>query len=236
MRARWGFTTKADGSFAIPVEGQTSEITAHAARWRSVTGAETTWLRQEHGTTVVHVTRPGEHVGAVADASVTDVPHAALSVITADCAPVVFIGMRSVGVAHAGWKGLTAGILENTAAALFSMGESPQTLSAYIGPCISASRYEFGSDDLATVAAQLGNTVRSVDVDGRPALDIAAAVRAALAHVDVTLVAGPDGCTATDAHTWWSWRARREHQRQGAWIVLDGTDCPDGTDDFGRHR
>lgn len=81
-----------------------------------------------------------------ADAMVTDRPGIALGVLTADCAPVLFWGMRPagpvIGAAHAGWKGAIGGVLEATVAAMERYGADRKTIRAGIGPCISQSSYE----------------------------------------------------------------------------------------------
>ena len=70
-----------------------------------------TWLRQVHGADVVVVTEPGGCAGAVADGAVTAVPEAVLALHTADCAPVVVVGDGALGMAHAGWRGIVAGVI-----------------------------------------------------------------------------------------------------------------------------
>src|SRR3954470_18110368 len=97
------------------------QITSHAdGDFTDVTrfGADTTWLRQVHGSTVVTVTHPGEHAGAEADAAITRAPNAKLAVRTADCVPIVLEGDGVIGVVHAGWRGLAAGIVRATVAAM----------------------------------------------------------------------------------------------------------------------
>ena len=96
--------------------------------------AEPTWLTQVHGTGVVDAgALPGADGAPVADASVTDRPGPVCAVLTADCLPVLFCtrdGSR-VGAAHAGWRGLSAGVLEATLAAL---GHPPAEVLAWLGP------------------------------------------------------------------------------------------------------
>ncbi|WCO65216.1 laccase domain-containing protein [Iamia majanohamensis] len=181
-----------------------------------------TWLRQVHGAEVVTVTRPGEHAGATADAAVTAVPGAALAVGTADCVPVVLVADGAVGVAHAGWRGLVAGVVGATAGALDALGHPARR--AVIGPCIRPADYEFGADDLDRVAARWGDGVRATTRAGRPALDVVAGVRAALAEVGVTDVADDGLCTAADPGRWFSHRARADPGRMAtvAWLEDDG--------------
>ncbi len=210
------FTDAADGSFAI------AEPEADLARRRrAVTTHPVTWLTQEHGTEVVEVTVPGDAAGETADAAVTAVPGAALAVITADCAPVLLASPHAVGAVHAGWRGLAAGVVTEAVAALAGYGDGPVT--AWLGPCIRARCYEFGAGDLDQVAETLGPTVRARTAWGTPALDVAAAVRAALAAAGVDDVIDTGVCTACSS-THFSHRARADTGRQAAFIWLsEGT-------------
>ncbi|HXH56444.1 polyphenol oxidase family protein [Iamia sp.] len=177
-----------------------------------------TWLRQVHGAEVVTVTEPGGQAGAEADAAVTSVPGAVLAVTTADCVPVVLLADDGVGVVHAGWRGLVAGVVRAAVTALADLGHPPTR--AVIGPCIRAARYEFGTNDLEGVAARWGDTVRATTPAGTPALDMVAGVRAALAEAGVTDVDDGGLCTAADAERFWSFRARGETGRVAtiAWL------------------
>jgi YfiH family protein len=189
-----------------------------AARRRAVVALPWTWMRQVHGPEVLTVTRPGEHAGAEADAAVTAVPEAAVAVHTADCVPVVLLADGAVGVAHAGWRGLLAGVVGRTAEAMGALGHPPTR--AVIGPCIRATSYEFGEHDLALVAARWGDAVRATTAAGTPALDVPAGVRAALAEVGVHDVVDDGLDTATDPVRFWSHRARAETGRMAtvAWL------------------
>jgi YfiH family protein len=191
-----------------------------AARRRAVVDLPWTWLRQVHGDDVVRVRAPGDGAGARADASVTDQAGCALAVLTADCAPVV-LGSREgpIGVAHAGWAGVAAGVLQRSVKELQALGASD--VSALVGPCIHAECYEFGDDDLARLADRYGAAVVGRTSGGRPALDLVAAVRAALAEADVADVDDVDVCTACSSEHY-SWRARREIERQAAVVWRDG--------------
>lgn len=174
------------------------------------------WLRQVHGAHVVVVTRPGEHAGAEADAAVTTVPGAVLAVQTADCAPILLEGPGAIGVVHAGWRGLVAGVIEAAATAMADLGAPPT--QATLGPCIRPRCYEFGEAELAEVAAAYGSSVRSTTAAGSPALDVAAGVAEACRRLGIALA--DDGtCTACSPHHF-SHRARGEAGRQAlvAWI------------------
>jgi YfiH family protein len=177
-----------------------------------------TWLRQVHGARVVRVAGPGDGAGARADAAVTAAPGCALAVLTADCAPVALASPEGVvGVAHAGWRGVLAGVLEATVAEMRAVGATD--VHAVVGPCVRPGCYAFGAVDLDEVAGRLGEEVRATTTAGDPALDLPAAVRGALARAGVDLgeVGDVGTCTACSPRHF-SWRARRDHQRQAAVI------------------
>ncbi|HZQ28874.1 MAG TPA: polyphenol oxidase family protein [Acidimicrobiales bacterium] len=177
-----------------------------------------TRLRQVHGAGVVVVEEPGGCSGQEADAAVTRVPGAHLAILTADCAPVALASAEGViGAAHAGWKGLTAGVLERTADAMRALGAT--TIEAALGPCVHPGCYEFAAADLDAVAARLGDGVRGRTSAGAPALDLPAGVRAALDRAGVTLVYEDPACTACSADLY-SWRARRDDARQAMVVWL----------------
>ena len=130
-------TDRHDGDFRI--DAPADEL---AELRRSVFDGEWTWLRQVHGSDVALVDSHGEHAGTDGDAAVTGLLGAVLCVQTADCVPVVVVGEHAVGVIHAGWRGLVAGVIDHSVEALRTIGSS--RLQAVIGPCIRPGHYEFG--------------------------------------------------------------------------------------------
>jgi YfiH family protein len=209
--ARARFTGRDEGDLGHGGAYVTEVSPEVGARRQAVLDLPWTWLRQVHGDTVVVVDGPGAGAGTRADAAVTSNDGCALAVLTADCAPVALASPEGVvGAAHAGWTGLGAGILERTLEAMRALGAS--TVAAVLGPCIGPECYEFGEEDLARVADRVGPEVRSRTADGRPALDLAAGVRTVLGREGVVL-ADRSVCTACTPG-YFSWRARREHERQ----------------------
>jgi YfiH family protein len=155
---------------------------------------EWVWLEQVHGAAVVHADGPPAGAVPVADASVATDTGLPLAVMTADCAPVVLACDDAVGIAHAGHRGLLAGILEATVDRLRTVGHGE--VRAFLGPCIRVERYEFGPADLAQLVAHFGDAVEGRTREGRPAFDLAAAVRLALARTGVASVEDSGVCTA----------------------------------------
>ncbi|MGH9280562.1 MAG: polyphenol oxidase family protein [Acidimicrobiales bacterium] len=185
-----------------------------AARRQAVVDLPWTWIRQVHGDTVVRADSPGASAGVTADAVVTAASGAAIAVLTADCAPVVLAGDEGVvGVAHAGWAGLEAGVVQQTVKEVRALGATG--VRALIGPCIRPECYAFGEDDLARLVDRYGPAVASRTAGGAPALDLAAGVRSALAEQGVDEVGDVEECTACSI-SYYSWRARRETARQAA--------------------
>ncbi len=231
--ARVAFTGRAEGdlgSLAERAPGGPSD--ACLERRRAVVDRPWTWLRQVHGARVVTVERPGGGAGEEADALVTSATGAALAVLVADCAPVLLAtdDGRVVAAAHAGWRGLCAGVLDATVEAMRTVASpavrrgraapEPRLLGA-LGPCIHAECYEFSPPDLDRAAAALGEEVLATTADGRPALDVPAAVVAALGRLGVEVDTTASSCTACDPEgRWYSHRARREVERQAGvvWV------------------
>jgi len=166
------------------------------------------------------VRHPGDRAGDEADALVTSVAGAPLAVQVADCAPVALVSAEGVvGAVHGGWRGLASGVVASALDLMHAAGAGD--VSAVIGPCIRSECYEFGAADLDAVAARLGDGVRARTTGGRPALDVPAAVRAALHAAGVTRVEDTEVCTACSAEHW-SHRRSRDAERQALVVWRDG--------------
>ena len=173
-----------------------------------------TWLRQVHGAGVVVVTGPGRCRGQEGDAAVTACAGTGLAVLTADCAPVALSSPEGVvGVVHAGWRGLMAGVVEAAVNAMERLGAT--RVFAALGPVVRSHAYPFSPADLARVVSRFGPGVEARDIEGQPALDLPAAVAAALEEAGASLVADAGTCTHCSPDHW-SWRARTDRGRQAA--------------------
>lgn len=207
------FSDTTDGSFGL--SEPSDRLSERRAR---LSPHPVTWLRQVHGAGVVRVDGPGDGCALEADAAVTAVPEVALSVITADCAPVLLGSPEAVGAVHAGWRGMVAGVIPEAVDSMRDLGAS--RITAWLGPCIRSRCYEFGADDLARVEAVLGPTVRATTAWGTSALDVTAAVRSALHLAGVDDLIDTGVCTACSPRHF-SHRARVDEGRQAACIWLD---------------
>ena len=204
MAAAW--TARRHGDLGPDADGDVG------ARRRAVLDRPWAWLRQVHGAAVVAVSDPSP-AGPEADALTSAVGPVALAVFTADCAPVALAspsgGMAAV---HAGWKGLLAGVIPAAAEDL-RRRTGDRTLTAALGPCIGPECYEFSPPDLEPLIERFGSSVASATAQDRPALDVRAAVRAALAQAEVELVFDAAVCTACSPDHW-SHRSSADRERQ----------------------
>lgn len=108
-----------------------------------------TTVHQVHSPDVVTVNTPiSLDARPKADAMVTNRKGLALSILTADCGPILFADAEAgvIGAAHAGWKGALGGIVENTVAAMEALGAQRNNIEAVLGPTISRNNYEVGPD------------------------------------------------------------------------------------------
>ena len=168
---------------------------------------------------MVEVRRPGEGAGRRGDALVTRCPGAVLAVQGADCAPVALYGTGGVvGLAHAGWRGIEAGVLQATVTVMRGLGAGD--VSAVIGPHIGPGRYEFGESDLGRLERVLGFGVATSDRSGRPALDVSRAITGVLEGVGVRLDHDVGRCTASSPR-YWSHRAAGDRCRQVGLVVIE---------------
>lgn len=170
------------------------------------------WLHQVHGTEVARVGAPAAadrdvDSEPVADAAVTSVAGVVLAILTADCLPVVFASDDGgvIGAAHAGWRGLVGGVLENTVAA---MGADPARVQAWLGPAAGPQAYEIGQEVHDAFVARDARAA-SAFVATRPGhwrVDLYALARQRLADAGVARVCGGGLCTISDPRRFYSHR------------------------------
>ncbi|MGB8923331.1 MAG: peptidoglycan editing factor PgeF [Pseudomonas sp.] len=155
------------------------------------------WLQQVHGIAVAHAD-PG--VVATADASWTDTPGVACAAMTADCLPALFCdraGTR-VAAAHAGWRGLAAGVLEAT---LDTLDVPAAEVLVWLGPAIGPKAFEVGPEVREVFVNQLAEAASAFVPShnaGKFMADIYLLARLRLAARGVTAVYGGGFCTVTD--------------------------------------
>ncbi|MET0280195.1 MAG: peptidoglycan editing factor PgeF [Steroidobacteraceae bacterium] len=177
------------------------------------------WLQQVHGVAVADLDTASGGV-PVADASVTAEPGTVCAVLTADCLPVLLAAAdgSAVAAAHAGWRGLAAGVLENTVAALRARVPPDVALHAWFGPAIGPLRFEVGDEVLAAFVAQdaAGGSAFTRGAGDRWHADLYELARQRLAGAGVTAVSGGGACTYDEEERYFSHRRDVQHRGQGA--------------------
>lgn len=181
-----------------------------ALSWVGELPAPPHWLRQVHGTAVWRVEGARLDEEPEADAAVTDQPGSVLAILTADCLPVLFCAADGgeVAAAHAGWRGLAAGVLERTVAAMHTPASG---VLAWLGPAAGPAAYEVGEEVRAAfVDHDAGAGVAFAPTrPGHFFCDLYTLARRRLQRAGVTRISGGGLCTIADAQRFYS------HRRDG---------------------
>ena len=186
---------------------------------RPLLPAEPAWLKQVHGTAVLEA----DHVRGrpEADAAYTRSPGVVCVVGAADCLPVLLAQDDGsvVGAAHAGWRGLSAGVIEST---LEAMQCVPARTVAWLGPAIGPRVYEVGEEVREAYLSRDASSSRAFTATrpGHWLLDLYAVARQRLAARGVQRVLGGDYCTFSDAARFHSFRRDRTTERMAALIWI----------------
>jgi polyphenol oxidase len=206
-------TDRSEGDFAVDAEAE-----GLAERRGAVAPHPWVWLRQVHGAEVKVVTaeNAAEVTGSEGDALVTTEPEIVLAVQTADCVPITLTtDVGIIGLVHAGWRGIEAGVIGRTIEAMGALGSVPDQV--HLGPFIGGSCYEFGADDLDRLARRFGDRIRTSTDAGAAALDLAEMIRSAQNRPHRPRP-GHGDCTACRPDRWFSHRARGERERMATVI------------------
>jgi len=198
-------------------------VAENRRRFERAIGARPCWLRQVHGNTVVDAAAGAGPLEA--DASFTTERGVACVVQVADCLPVLFATAngRAVGAAHAGWRGLAAGVLEAALAAVAHAADcAPCDVYVWLGPCIGPAAFEVGAE----VVEALGGGplfVPSASPDDRPRwrADLPGLARRRLAAAGVRAASGGTWCTVSDSR-FFSYRRDRVTGRMAAAVWISG--------------
>lgn len=183
-------------------------VAENRARLRRHLPAEPKWLEQVHGTDVAVLESGSAPVVPRADAAVTREAGEVCAVLTADCLPVLLCdrGGTVVAAAHAGWRGLAAGVLEATVA---HMEAAPASLMAWLGPAIGPQVFEIGDEvreAFMNVDAAAEGAFRPGAAHGKWLADLYRLARLRLARAGVREVWGGGWCTYGDPRRFYSYR------------------------------
>lgn len=193
-------------NLGLHVGDRREAVTCNRARLRERLPAEPAWLEQVHGADVVDA--ECVRAPARADASVARRAGTVCAVMTADCLPVLLCDTagRVVAAAHAGWRGLAAGVLEATVA---HMKVAPATVIAWLGPAIGPQAFEVGEEVRSTLVAADAAAARAfvpADGQGKWLADLYLLARLRLARAGVSQVHGGQWCTHADPVRFYSYR------------------------------
>jgi polyphenol oxidase len=204
--ASWVMSDARDGDVRPAADGAAAiQVRLAGVPWSS--------SRQVHGSNVIEIDCPVGPMDLAADGIVTAAAGKPIAMFGADCALIAFASAEGpIGIAHAGWKGLTGGVIAATVDALRSLGATE--IHAATSAMIHPECYEFSPGDLDDAVAAFGEELRSTTADGRPAFDLPNGVRSALERSGVVSVTSLGGCTACSGE-WYSFRARRDVARHG---------------------
>lgn len=184
----------------------------------SLLPSEPRWLNQVHGTNVVSWDMTS---AAKADAIVSYQKGQVCAVLTADCLPVLFCNQAGtrIAAAHAGWRGLAAGVLEAT---VLAMECKPTDLMAWLGPAIGPRAFEVGKDVYdAFVRANTENAIAFKPHRDRWLADLYRLAKLALARVGINQVFGGQHCTYEEQDKFFSYRRDGETGRMASLVWLD---------------
>jgi len=193
-------------------------------------GATPVYLNQVHGAKVVRLAASDLEADASvhdADGSVTTEPGIACAAQVADCLPVLFAapGGRAVGAAHAGWRGLAAGVLEATLAQICeAAGCEASEVQAWLGACIGPQQFEVGPDVLEAFGASTiaDDSPRFVaKAAGKWYADLPALARDRLQAAGVRTIGGGRWCTVSEPSRFFSFRRDRVTGRMAAVIWIE---------------
>lgn len=200
-------------------------VRLHRERLAQALGVTPVYLQQVHGHDVVHLNEGWKgQPPVVADAAVSTTPGLACTILVADCLPVLLAhdGGRGVGAAHAGWRGLAGGVLENTVAALCqATGCDPGSLVAWLGPCIGPRRFEVGAEvreAFCQVHTGAAARFRPGAQAGKWLADLTGLARDRLTSCGVTRISALGACTVEESSRFFSFRRDGRTGRMAALV------------------
>ena len=182
--------------------------------------SEPVWLNQMHGTVVVNADRAS--CLPQADACIARHRAAVCVVMTADCLPVLLCDTQGsvVGAAHAGWKGLAAGVIEATVQA---MDVAPENIMVWLGPAISQDEFEVG-DEVRAAFLAIQPQAASAFIPGQNGkwfADLCALARLRLNALGINRIYGGGSCTYRERDRYFSYRRDGVTGRMGTFIWLE---------------
>jgi polyphenol oxidase len=232
-------TTRLGGASAAPFDGlnlrdglgdEPADVARNQRLLAQAIGVTPVYLNQVHGAAIVRLTSADLQRGApihTADASVTTERGIACAVQVADCLPVLFAapGARAVGAAHAGWRGLSLGVLQATLHAVCNAaGCEPAQVQVWLGACIGPQRFEVGPEVLEAFDVSPGGPGSPRFVAQRPGkwlADLPSLAHDRLRAAGVHAISGGTWCTVSDPSRFFSFRRDRLTGRMAAVVWIE---------------
>ena len=166
--------------------------------------SEPSWINQTHSSICIDASLTNTNIEA--DASYTSRVGVVSAIMTADCLPV-FVSKKNgtmVGIAHAGWRGLISGVIENLISAFNSAGDN---LVVHLGPAISKDYFEVGDEVMRLFLAKNINFERSFTIKNKSNyLDLYDAAKVILEGLKIKSISGGDRCTFQESNDFFSYR------------------------------
>jgi polyphenol oxidase len=215
------------------VNDDPDHVRENRVRFTSELPQEPCWLNQVHGIDVCNLDIPHAQFPPSADAAFTATANRVVCIQTADCLPVVLVDAqgKKVGAAHAGWRGLCSGVIENLAS---SMGGTLEGGFAWLGPAIGPAHFEVGSEvkQQFMVAAQprqceqtdaafTGCEAQSAAHPPKYLADLYALARLRLSNLGIGFIMGGERCTYREKDEFFSFRRDGQTGRMAScvWMV-----------------
>lgn len=224
-------------NLGIHVGDQPHNVAQNRALLAAELPDEPVWLNQVHGVEVVDAGKVRHGQVPTADASIARAPNTVCAILTADCLPVLFCDTAGtvVGAAHAGWRGLADGVLQETTRAMREAGAGE--IMAWLGVAIGPVRFEVGNDVLQAFLKQAHEIHEAQDADaadaqvraaftpipakpGKYQADMYALARGILRRDGVSRVAGGEYCTVSNSGRFYSYRRDGVTGRQASLIWI----------------
>jgi YfiH family protein len=210
-------------NFAEHVGDDTQHVAANRRKLQQILALPGSphWLKQTHGTTVHQL--DGPTIPSEADAAYTQRPDTVCVVMTADCLPVLFTDRqgRQIAAAHAGWRGLASGILENTLACF----SAPDQVIAWLGPAIGPTAFEVGEAVRAAFIQRQPHATHAFTPTRAKHwyADLYQLARLRLMEAGVRQISGGEYCTYSDAERFYSYRRDKITGRMACLIWRETT-------------
>ena len=204
-----------------------AHVAANRARLQALLPAPICWMEQVHGVTVYEADRLNGAAGVPrADAAVTSTPGAVLSIMTADCLPILLTDEQGAAIAcaHAGWRGLASGVIEASVTALRSRLGAEARLMAWLGPAIGPRAFEVGDEVRAAFGDQDADALSAFapgPIAGKWWADLYALAHRRLQACGVEQVSGGVCCTVSDPQRFYSHRRDRVSGRMVSLLWID---------------